>query len=92
MYDSVKSYDFYELQAIYHGLSARQLQTAETAMQRFVDAAKELVKLKEQRLAMDEEMTPQQAAYFEQDSLFINAALTVAQQPELNEKEGIANG
>ncbi len=43
MYDSVKSYDFYQLQAIYRGLSARQLQTAEAAMQRFVDAAKELV-------------------------------------------------
>ncbi len=37
-------------------------------------------------------MTPQQAAYFEEDSLFINAALTVAPPPVLNEKEGITNG
>jgi hypothetical protein len=92
MYDSVKTYDFYQLQAIYRGLSARQLQAAEAAMQRFVDAAKGLVKAKERRLAMEEEMSPQQAAYFEEDSLFINAALTVAPSPVLNEKEGITNG
>jgi hypothetical protein len=60
-------------------------------MQRDVDFAKGLVNAKERRLAMEEEMSPQQAAYFEEDSLFINAALTVAQHPELNEKEGITN-